>query len=64
MMRYAKNNAYTEKLVKFLWNVETHDFNGDLSTLELALMHRMWIPTFLHPYPTVVVVPGLHRVGD
>jgi len=40
--------TYPLRIVKPLWNVETQYFNGNLSTLELALVHRVWTLVLFH----------------
>ena len=35
----AADTSYPDMVIDPLWNVETQDLNGNLSTLELALMH-------------------------
>ena len=34
-----RSDAYAERVVGPLWNVDAHDFNGNLPALELALVH-------------------------
>ena len=59
-----RKGAYTKRVLKLLRNVEARNLDSDLSTFELALVHRGWSLIVLGFGIIVAVALEFHRVGD